>query len=420
MAIVIEKRTNLDAPIKVDSLNGVMFTTEAEAHQVIVRCEQEGQELTLAGTVSAKLVRGDGNTVQLIGSISDGAAVVTLTQDCYNVQGRFQLAMFNQVGDAKLCIYACVGYIQKAQSGNLIDGGGIIPDVEDLIADIQAAVESIPPSYTTLLASVAGTYSASKTYAVGEYAWYNGSLYRCSTAISTAEAWTSGHWTAAVLGDDVTSLKSAINAKASDLEIKQIEKLNFDLLEGATWEMGAFNPSSDDVASNNKIRTGYISVDGMNRVILGCDADYRFYGLMYDSSKNVVSGSEFGWTTNSKLIKDLANDFPTAKYLRLCFQKTDETADVTIASHMRGIYYNAFVDYVYRSYLLSDIVYGTTQAVTKDSSGRVTQITHSSGGNVIRTDTITYGNGTITETRTGFDLTVTITTNLTTLAVEVA
>lgn len=213
MAIVIEKRTNLDAPIKVDSLNGVMFTTEAEAHQFIVRCEQEGQELTLAGTITAKFVRADGNTVELIGSISDGAAVVTLAQDCYNVQGRFQLAIFNTVGDTKLCIYACVGYIQKAQAGNLIDSGGIIPDVEDLIADIQAAVESIPPSYTTLLASVAGTYSASKTYSVGEYAWYNGTLYRCSTAISTAEAWTSGHWTAAVLGDDLSSLKSATNAK---------------------------------------------------------------------------------------------------------------------------------------------------------------------------------------------------------------
>lgn len=150
MAIVIERRTNLDAPIKVDSLNGVMFTTEADAHEFIVRCALVGQELTLAGTISAKLVRADGNTVELVGSISDGAAVVTLTQDCYNVQGRFQLAIFNTVGDTKLCIYACVGTVQRAQSGNLIDGGDIIPDVEDLIADIQAAVATIPPDYSTL------------------------------------------------------------------------------------------------------------------------------------------------------------------------------------------------------------------------------------------------------------------------------
>lgn len=211
MAIIIGKRTNLDAPIKLESLYGVTFTTESEAHQFVVRCEQKGQELTLAGTISAKFVRADGNTVQLVGSISDGAAVVTLAQDCYNVPGRFQLAIFNTVGDTKLCIYACVGTVQRAQSGNLIDGGGIIPDVEDLIADIQAAVQSIPPTYDALLASIAGTYSASKTYAVGDYVWYDGSLYRCTTAITTAEAWTSGHWTAAVLGDDLSVIKSAIS-----------------------------------------------------------------------------------------------------------------------------------------------------------------------------------------------------------------
>lgn len=210
MAIIIGKRTNLDAPIKVESLNGVTFTTESEAHQFVVRCEQKGQELTLSGTISAKFVRADGNTVQLVGSISDGAAVVTLAQDCYNVPGRFQLAIFNTVGDTKLCIYACVGTVQRAQSGNLIDGGDIIPDVEDLIADIQAAVQSIPPTYDALLASIAETYSASKTYAVSDYVWYDGSLYRCTTAITTAEAWTSGHWTAAVLGNDLSAVKSAL------------------------------------------------------------------------------------------------------------------------------------------------------------------------------------------------------------------
>lgn len=151
MAIIIGKRTNLDAPIKVESLNGVTFTSESEAHQFVVRCAQNGQDLTLAGTISAKFIRADGNTIQLVGSIVDGAAVVTLAQDCYNVQGRFQLAIFNTVGDTKLCIYACVGTVQKAQSGNLIDGGNIIQDVEDLIAEIQTTVATLPPDYLSLV-----------------------------------------------------------------------------------------------------------------------------------------------------------------------------------------------------------------------------------------------------------------------------
>lgn len=39
-------------------------------------------------------------------------------------------------------------------------------------------------------------YDATKTYSVGALVWYDRKYYRCTTAISTAEAWTAGHWTA--------------------------------------------------------------------------------------------------------------------------------------------------------------------------------------------------------------------------------
>lgn len=38
-------------------------------------------------------------------------------------------------------------------------------------------------------------YDATKTYSVGELVWYDRKYYICTTAITTAEAWTSGHWT---------------------------------------------------------------------------------------------------------------------------------------------------------------------------------------------------------------------------------
>lgn len=45
-------------------------------------------------------------------------------------------------------------------------------------------------------ATVAQYYSTSATYAVGDIVRYNNYLYRCNTAITTAEAWTAAHWTA--------------------------------------------------------------------------------------------------------------------------------------------------------------------------------------------------------------------------------
>lgn len=61
------------------------------------------------------------------------------------------------------------------------------------------------------VANIADAYSTSATYAVGDYCIYSSQLYRCTTAITTAEAWTAAHWTAVQLGDDTSDLRSALN-----------------------------------------------------------------------------------------------------------------------------------------------------------------------------------------------------------------
>ena len=59
--------------------------------------------------------------------------------------------------------------------------------------------------------SAAPAFSSSSTYAVGEHCTYNGALYRCTTAVTTAGAWTgSTNWTADTMTDpdavlDITS-----------------------------------------------------------------------------------------------------------------------------------------------------------------------------------------------------------------------
>ena len=44
--------------------------------------------------------------------------------------------------------------------------------------------------------SAAPAFSTSSTYAVGEHCTYNGGLYRCTTAVTTAGAWDASKWTA--------------------------------------------------------------------------------------------------------------------------------------------------------------------------------------------------------------------------------
>lgn len=160
--IPIERTSCLDSAINIDRLSGAMFTQENEAHQFVITCTQNNAQLTLTGTITAKVVLANGNTVELVGTIDGGKAVVTLTQPCYNTAGRIQISIFNTVGSTKLCIYAAIAYVQTAEHGELIDGSQIIDSVEDLIADIQAAVATIPPDYSTLSNQVADLKSAIK------------------------------------------------------------------------------------------------------------------------------------------------------------------------------------------------------------------------------------------------------------------
>lgn len=51
--------------------------------------------------------------------------------------------------------------------------------------------------------SLAPAFSASSTYAVGDYVTHEGLLYKCTTAVSTAGAWNAANWTAVAVTDEM-------------------------------------------------------------------------------------------------------------------------------------------------------------------------------------------------------------------------
>ena len=55
----------------------------------------------------------------------------------------------------------------------------------------------------------ADTYSK-KTYAVGDYCIYENALYKCNTAISSAEEWTAGHWTKTTIANELKSIVGSV------------------------------------------------------------------------------------------------------------------------------------------------------------------------------------------------------------------
>lgn len=229
---IIRRVWNQNRMVNIEDLYGAAFQAESGGHTFeISGIDDTGAAVTLSGTVSGVFRRPDNADIALTGSASDGVASVTLSEDCYAVPGRFGLTIFVTSNSQKVAVYACVGTVAVSSTGNV--AGDTPASVEDLIDDINAAIAdlntaigSIPADYSQFMAAIAPAYSSSALYAVGSYAWYNGSLYRCTTAITTAETWTAAHWTVAVIGNDVSDLKSALNVVAYDSGVTNNPKLN--------------------------------------------------------------------------------------------------------------------------------------------------------------------------------------------------
>ena len=77
-----------------------------------------------------------------------------------------------------------------------------------------ASATSAAATAAAAVSYIAPTYSASATYAVGDYCVYNGGLYRCVTAISTAEAWTAAHWESVTVGSEFGRVDEEMSTKA--------------------------------------------------------------------------------------------------------------------------------------------------------------------------------------------------------------
>lgn len=58
---------------------------------------------------------------------------------------------------------------------------------------------------------IANYYDSTATYAVGDYCIYNNELYRCTTAITTAEAWNSSHWSSTSVDSELDSKMNTSN-----------------------------------------------------------------------------------------------------------------------------------------------------------------------------------------------------------------
>ena len=132
-AIKFIKRTvALDGSNITEQLPASFFNSENTAHTFIIAGVRDNAAVSFSGaSVSATFLNANDAVVQLTGSVVDGAAVVTLSNDCYALSGRFTLTI--DVNGAT--VYECQSRIKRRSSGTAYDPTGEI-SVAALSAEI--------------------------------------------------------------------------------------------------------------------------------------------------------------------------------------------------------------------------------------------------------------------------------------------
>ena len=243
-----------------------------------VRVFRDGEAVDLTDTsVQGVFMPPQGSPIAITSgnSVSGNEAYVVLPQACYDYEGQFTLAIKLVGGGVTGTMRIVDGIVSNTHASGTVAPTSAVPTYQEVLATYDDMVAATAAAN----GAIAATYSSSSTYKVGDYCIHDGGLYRCTTAITTAEVWTSGHWTAAKIAPDVSDLKSAFEWTAT----KDIDNTD-------TWEVGSYAAATgNDISSTTRIRSN--TKRGLTSNILGIRIKSGYEALVYAwTSENTYVG----------------------------------------------------------------------------------------------------------------------------------
>ena len=249
----------------------------------------------LTGTVQGRLIRADGNTVLLTGSVTDGKAVVTLPQSAYVSPGRFVLAIMNVASSVVTVVYAATGNIARTTSGASIDPGSVVPDITQLLAEIdemRLATAAANAAAEYAVGDIAPAFDASQTYTAGQYVIYtDGKLYRLTADHAANVTWANTSKTRVTVGGDLAPVRIQSNLNRMNIGNDFSSSANYSIgdfviydgilyLVHKPWTAGAWDP--DEVGADKT----FVNASAMSYVL----RDALLVSLMFDPTRDYGIG----------------------------------------------------------------------------------------------------------------------------------
>ena len=149
---------DLNQPLKMTQLPGIMATGDRYADVIRVRAFRGKEPVELSGEVFGYVIDPVGGTHDVTdGIISGNVAQIQLPDTAYQMQGQIQIAVRLVDGDVKTVLAAAVCSVIVTKTDEEYAPGVVIPSVEDLLTHL-AEVDAAATSARNAAASV-GQYS---------------------------------------------------------------------------------------------------------------------------------------------------------------------------------------------------------------------------------------------------------------------
>lgn len=151
------------------------------------------------GVAYAELMLLEATTASVLHTMPFQANIIkgTFTNDTVSSVPEFQ-ALTDTLTKVEACTTALDSHIANKANPHAVTKAQIN------LGNVQNLAPADMPLSTVAKNVTCSVYSASATYAVGDYCLYNDVLYKCTTAITVAEAWTVSHWTSTTLDAELS------------------------------------------------------------------------------------------------------------------------------------------------------------------------------------------------------------------------
>ena len=125
-------KSDLKKPLRVEQLRGNLFSADNGGNKIGVEVFDNGAAASLSGSVYGYIIRADGATVSVSGTLSNNKAYIVLPASAYVVVGMASIVI--KVGDTT--VGACTAYVYRTTTDVIVDPGNVIPSLSELLSKI--------------------------------------------------------------------------------------------------------------------------------------------------------------------------------------------------------------------------------------------------------------------------------------------